>query len=173
MHLPRPVFVPLAAAVAVAGLLTGPTSGSANNDPHRSFSYSAPFDVPAAACGFPVHLDFPIDNEYQTVTTLPDGSTVFKATGRLIVTATNEDTGKAITLNVSGPGTVTLPPDGTALLDDQGPALLYAVNGTQYGFPSNLVLTTGLLVVTFDATGNITTLTRQPSVRMDVCAALS
>ncbi|HEX4755314.1 MAG TPA: hypothetical protein VH661_06135 [Candidatus Dormibacteraeota bacterium] len=175
MHLPRLLGVQLAVAAAAAGLLIGPVSGSANNDPHRSYAAAGSFDLAPRFCGFPIHLDFPINNAYQTVTGLPDGSTVIKVTGRFVATVTNETTGRAVTLNASGPLTTTVAPDGiTVSLNGGGLTLFYAANATQYGFPSNLVLTSGKFIGTVDAlTNDITTLTRMPSVLMDVCAAVS
>jgi len=130
----------------------------------------------AIYCGFPVRLDFPVNNEYQTVSTAPDGSTVFTITGHLTVSATNQVTGKTVTVNASGPGSLTISPDGsTGVFDNRGLFFLFAPNATQFGFPSNIVVTSGAWSFVSDfATNNIIRLTSgQPHVLSDVCAALS
>lgn len=171
----RILGVQLAIATAAVALLVDPAVGAANNDPHRSFAAATPFDLPAGYCAFPVHLTFPVDREYMTASSLPDGSTVQKFTGAFTVSATNAATGKSVAFNASGPGTLTLSPDGSSgLFENQGLFLLYASNATQYGLPSNLVITTGSWSFGEDmATNSITSATRQPHVLTDVCAALS
>jgi hypothetical protein len=161
--------------MASVALLIGTPSGSANNDRHRSFAPVTPFDLPAGFCSFPVHFDFPVNKEYQTVSTLPDGSTLSKFTGSQRATVTNQVTGKTVTVNDSGPGSLIVSTDGTAgTVDFQGLTLLYAMNATQYGFPSNVVVTSGRLSITIDfMSSSITSVTRQPHVLTDVCAALS
>jgi hypothetical protein len=163
------------ALTAAVMVLIGPASASANNDPHRIYLAAAPFDFPASFCGFPVHVEFPVNKEYAKVSTGPDGSTIYKITGSLFVSLTNTVTGKTSTVNVSGPGTVTFSPDGTtATYDITGLSLLYGPNVTQLGFPSNIVLTSGPLQATVDlTTGAVTSMARKPHARLDVCAALS
>lgn len=162
----------LALALALSGLLA-PTSVSANNDPHRSFEAATPFDLPAGFCSFPVHFAFPVDREYGTFSTAADGSTIIKTTGSLDVSLANLLTGKTITLNASGPGTVTISPDGTTgRFDSQGLGVFFATNGPQFGLPSNLIQTSGPLVGTVDLTTSAITSLNSPQVLLDVCAAL-
>lgn len=171
----------LAASAAVAALVVGPGSGSANNDLHRIFEPAGPFDLPAGYCAFPVHLDFPADREYGTLTTLPDGSTVIETTGSLMVTASNEANGKSVQINAGGPGTITIPPTGTPIVYDlRGRSLLIGTNLTAFGLPSNVVAgagpahfveaTNGLGGLPFGATISAS---GAPQVLMDVCAALA
>lgn len=161
------------AVLALAAVLY-PTNVLANNDPHRTFLAATPFDPPAGVCTFPVHLAFPVNNEYGTISTAADGSTVITVTGSLKVTATNKATGSNITLNASGPATFTISPDGTTeQLDGRGLGLFFAPNGTGFGLPSGLVQTSGPLHATIDiASQDIITINR-PHVLLDVCAALS
>ena len=170
-----PLFValPMAAIAGVLITLLSPTSVLANNDPHRTFLAAAPFDLPVGVCSFPVHLAFPVNNEYGTISTAADGSTVIKVTGALDVTATDKLTGVAVTLNASGPATLTFSPDGTTeQLDGQGLGLFFAANGSQFGLPSNLVYTSGPLDATIDLATNSLTSLNNPHVLLDVCAAL-
>jgi hypothetical protein len=165
----------LVAATAAIAVLIAPASASANNDPHRMYLAAAPFDLPADYCGFPVHFEFPVNKEYATVSTGPDGSTIYKVTGSLFIKLTNTETGKAITVNASGPGTTTFSADGTtATFDARGLTLSFATNLTQLGFPSNLVLTSGPNAATVDlVTETVISLPTVPHVLLDVCAALS
>ena len=157
-----------ACAIAVA-------SASANNDPHRFFLDSSPMDFPASFCGFPVHVEAVVNKEYAKVSQGADGSTILKITGSLFDRATNEDTGKSITFNASGPVTLTFSPDGTTLtIQGRGLTGAFAPNLTEFGFPSNIVVFSGPALATVDlATGAVISLAGQPHVVLDVCAALS
>jgi hypothetical protein len=163
----------VALLVASCALLE-PATASANNDPHRTFLAAVPFDLPTGICSFPVHLDFPVNNEYGTFSTATDGSTVIKVTGNVFVTVTNKATGNSVTLNASGPATVTISPDGSIeQLDGDGLGLLFFTNGTKFGLPSGLVLTSGPVMFTEDtATTSIISMAATPHVLVDVCAAL-
>jgi hypothetical protein len=163
----------LVAVAAGVGLLVA--SASANNDPHRVYMAAAPFTLDASFCGFPVAVTVPVDNEYAKVLTLPDGSTMYTFTGSFVASLTNTNTTETITVNVSGPGTQIFSPDFTAMTASlTGRTLLYMENGPQFGFPSNLVLTTGLLQETVDlTTSTLTSVAVRPHVLLDVCAALA
>jgi hypothetical protein len=169
------VRVLLVAATAAITLLIAPASASANNDPHRIYLAAAPFDLPASYCGFPVHFEFPVNKEYATMSTGADGSTIYKITGALFVTLTNTVTDKTITVNASGPGTVTISADGTTqTIDGTGLGLQFATNLTDFGLPSNLVLISGPIHVVFDITSGFRVITMTPEhARLDVCGALS
>jgi hypothetical protein len=158
---------------ATVGILSGSSTALANNDPHRTYNYIPPAPL-VGYCSFQVDPAFPVNKEYHTTTTLPDGSTETKTTGSLMVALTSDITGANVTLNISGPGTTIVSPDGTtANIDYLGQALLFATNLTSYGFPSNIVLTSGLAEVTIDLTNDsVISLQRAPRVDLDVCAAL-
>jgi len=82
-----------------------------------------PFTLPASnRCGFPVHVEAVSDNEYQDVTTLADGTTITRVTGRLVLSFTNIDTGLSIIRNVSGPSTEIDHPDGSVTIVYEGPS---------------------------------------------------
>lgn len=175
LTLRRLLVANLAVGIAAVAMMISPMSGSANNDPHRSPAPAGPLDL-QGYCAFPVHLDFPVNKEYQTISTAPDGSTVLAITGHLTVSATNKLTSNTVTVNASGPGTLTISPDGaTGVFDNRGLFFLFAPNATQFGFPSNIVVTSGAWSFVSDfATNNIIRLTSgQPHVLSDVCAALS
>jgi len=163
-----------------AGVAMMVASGApATNDPHRFLAPYDPLDLPASVCGFPVHIDATVNREYAKVSSLPDGSTVYTFTGSLFASPTNKNTGKAITVNASGPGTIVFSPDFTsAEVTFEGLSLLYATNLTDYGFPSNIIVTSGLLKGRLTETGTpglhtVTSITRKPNVVLDVCGALA
>jgi len=169
----------VARAAAVAGtalaLLGGALPASANDDPHRTAEPLGPVDLPAGYCAFPVHMDWIANREYATVTVLPDGSTAFVTTGALIAVVTNEATGATVRVNASGPGTITVSADGSSLAYDvRGLLVLPATNLTAYGYPSNLVVTSGpARFVQASGLGPVTSMSTAPHLLYDVCAALS
>jgi hypothetical protein len=171
----RPLLPAIAAGLAGVVLIGAPQIAAANSDPHRSFAAAGPLDLPASFCGFPVHIGVVANNEYQTVSLAPDGSTLIKVTGRFVDSATNEVSGRTVTVNASGPSTLTVPTEGTILTYvGHGLTLLYAANATSFGLPSDLVVTSGPLDITLDASSqSLITMTGTPHVLEDVCAALS
>ena len=163
----------LACAAALAALIAVPMTGSANNDPHRIFNPPSSGTL-SGLCSFPIYYS-QTSKEYSTVTTEPDGSTVVKTEGSLRVTYTNEKTGTSITVNNSGPGTAVFPPSGTVVsFEYEGLSGLGGYNLTTFGFPSDLVVTSGLFQFTYDYTTQlVVSVTRMPHVVLDICAALS
>ena len=166
----------LALGTVATNAAAHPISALANSDPNRMFAATSPFDLPASFCGFVVHVGIDVNKEYETVSVAPDGSTVIKVTGYLVLTVTNESTGRSIEVTASGPGTTTiLPNSSSGSVEATGVTLFYAANGTELGLPSDLMVTSGPLSFDADfATDTITGgLTRQPHVLVNVCATLS
>jgi hypothetical protein len=163
----------LAVALAISALLMGALPAAANNDPHRVYLFAPPSDL-VGYCAFTVHVTFPMNKEYGTITAAPDGTTTYVLTGALFITFTNATTGKAVTVNASGPGTDIYAPDGTLNASVRGLLSLPAPNLTTLGFPSNLVVTSGPMQYTqapnFGAVSNVS---GNFHVLMDVCAAIS
>jgi len=166
------------ALAAMAGLALSIFGGSstawANNDPHRVYLPASPFDIPSNVCGFIVHVDIPVDRQYGTFSTLPDGSTVLKITGSLVWTLTNTETGTSVTVNASGPGTVTFPINTTlAVIDGSGLNIIYITNGADFGVP-NIFYSSGKLQFTTDLSNDtIVSMPRTPHILQDVCAELA
>ena len=173
----RRVIVFLAALTL---LLMTAAPAAANNDPHRFFLPQGSMDFPAAPagpCAFTVHLDTLVDKVYGRQTTLADGSTIFTLTGSMTVRVSAN--GKAFDLNVSGPGRSRTAPDGsTWYFSSRGHTLILNPGLSDLGYPSDLVLTSGLWEGTAAAADNwagsvITSTSHQGHLEMDVCAALS
>ncbi len=163
----------LAAVAAVALALGAGAAGAGGGSQRVPLPFEA-FDVPEEVCGFPIHVEAAMANEYAKVTENPDGSTTYKIAGALKVTLTNEASGESITVNASGPGMATYSADGTVVvINAQGLNLFYALNAEEFGLP-NYMLTAGPFQVTLDLeTASFVTVERQPNVLMDVCAELS
>ncbi len=166
-----------AVGLALTALIALPASASANNDPHRFYFGSDPIDLGDQFCGFPVHLDFPVNNAYATATLLPDGTAIFEVTGGQIATITNTVTHASTKVNASGPGTFAFYPDGTAsILLGRGMGLLYAPNLTAFGYPSNIIQVAnagdGPMTVEY-ATHTILEIPSSLHVLRDICADLS
>jgi hypothetical protein len=161
--------------MAASLLLLTAVPAAANSDPHRFFLPSGPSDLPVGVCAFPVHLDWPINKEYATQSTLPDGSVVLKVTGKIFMSATNLVSGKTIIVNTSSSGTYTYSSDGTTMIGTfHGPGFLASTNLTSFGFPSNFVVAAGNGRVVVDLVAGLFTSVSGPMhVTTDVCAELS
>lgn len=165
------------AALTFMAALIGPAPALANNDPHRAFFPTAPFDLDTTFCPFPVHVDVPFQGEYARSSTLPDGSTVIKVTGPAFYLIRNVTNDKSVTVNGSSQGTFTIAPDGVSATGDfHGTSVLYAPNLTDYGFPSNVVAIAGAPLITQqfaeDGTFSFTSLTGHFQLLTDICAAI-
>jgi hypothetical protein len=162
------------AVVIAALMLLAPGVAAANNDPHRMFLPAGPFVIPDAVCGFPVHVEVDVNKEYGRESQTPDGSSVLKVTGSFVETFTNLTNGKSITLNASGPLTVTSPVGTTlGIVEAHGLTVVYVTNGAEFGLP-NLFLTSGKFGFTTDfSSDTIVSVQRHPHVKLDICAALA
>jgi hypothetical protein len=130
-------------------------SASPGNGAVRVPVGNTPFDISPDVCGFPVHVGIVSDKEFVIHdTTSADGTEVVRITGKLVMSFTNEDTGKTIVENVSGPGTLTFPPDGSFRFDAQGLGVFIFTPADQasVGEPG-IAFFSGHLVVTFPPTG--------------------
>jgi hypothetical protein len=72
------------------------------------------------ACGTTVTITFPMDKEYQRVTTDAQGNQHIKVTGALKATFTDTATGRSVTYNVSGPGNSIAYANGDFLFNATG-----------------------------------------------------
>jgi hypothetical protein len=178
---PRTATTLLAAGGIVAASF-GITPGwawAANTRPQPPAGFQ-PTTLSADYCGFEVRLESPRANEYVIRETVTDSGIVDKITGYLGVTATNLSSGKSLSYNISGPGTVTTrldPATGDYLgftIDSAGPNLLWTLPENSYQGVPTLSYTTGRIHVEVDANGMTTAYDLAGGSRQtDVCAALS
>ena len=134
-----------------------------------------PFTLPALYCGFKLRVAYPVNHEYTKVLHHADGSTTFLFTGAVTALYTNLQTGKAITVPENGPGKATIGADGTITevhTGRNGPFFLAPANAQRFGLPA-VSVTAGALRFSVDPDGNLTSLSLDGHVLVDVCAALA
>jgi hypothetical protein len=139
------------ATAAAADPIQGDDAGQVASE-HRVPFDQQPFNVAANRCGFPVRVTIVAGNEYIVSSTVaPDGTTTERVTGRLVETLTNTTTGHSITLNVSGPFTVQLQPNGAPVfVDAQGQNVSFFSPASQLKFNvPGILYSTGRLVRQF------------------------
>ena len=162
---------------ALLGMFAGVLSASpalAGRGPKWQLVQANPFTLPAAYCGFMVRVTFPVNNQYSKLLKASDGSTIELNTGSLTSTYTNLSTGKAVTVNESGPGKVTTHADGSITIAGRGHSglSLTPADAQRFGLPTVSVLT-GAFAASLAADGTITSLSLNGHVLVDVCTALS
>ena len=130
--------------------------------------------VPATFCGFEVQSTFPVDREFAKILTASDGFVTTLVTGSLVASATNLETGKTITENISGPSKTILSSDGsmTEAATGLNPIALTPTDAARFGLPT-FGVTAGARTVSIAPDGSISSLTLDGHVLVDVCAALN
>jgi hypothetical protein len=169
----------------VAGLILTAAATTASADskrvPYPAGDFTWPAYVPpvgdantVGGCAFPVFVHIVKNNEYQTLTTLADGTVVQKYEGSLVLTLTNTNTGKAITVNSGGPGINTYRTDGVDSVDAEGlnTSFWNPYNQRAFGLPG-VELSSGHLQYTFNANVNEVTSYSLTGHSVDACALLS
>jgi hypothetical protein len=160
--------------MVVVGFLMFPwTVASAGGAPYRFPDPGGSIDFPAGTlCSFEMLDTNVVDNEVWTVFPVqPNGDQVWKVTGSLVVTHTNVSTGKSLTLNESGPATLTYHADGSITADFRGPGELWLFAGDVPSGPDDLYVT-GQYVLDVSPSGQGTLVSLTGS-HYDLCAALS
>lgn len=113
-----------------------------------------PFQLPAILCGFPIDVGVVLNNEFQDVVTLDDGTQITHITGNLVLSFTNTDTGFTITRELSGPTTRTEYPNGTGVFVGEGLNWFgFGPNSQKNTGQPGIVFTRGLVTLTFN--GNV------------------
>lgn len=171
------LFFLLAAGGSAIALFAFPSVlPAANGKPTRVLitDQQQTFDIPAGqVCGFEL-AGAPVANN-ETTTIYPadaNGDVREIITGTLKLQLTNVGTGKSIDVNISGPGTVVLHPDGSASEDLRGNDLVLFFPGATPAGPAT-ELFTGHTILSFDPAGNETLVSTTDKSPLDVCAALS
>lgn len=142
----------LGAPAATAAATAAPPGQTPVTDPLHSGSPNGSITLPAGHnCAFMVTIAVVTNNELQNVATLPDGSTVTKITGNLVLSFKNDTAGKTTEKNVSGPTTQTVSPDGSSgTFQGEGPNwLAFGPHGQANTGEPGLVFTSGRVTMTF------------------------
>jgi len=168
----RGTIVTLGALLGILGGALTVSPAQAGRGPNWEYLPAEPFTEPAALCGFGIQVT-PVSNEYIKELKTPDGS-VLLFTGSFVQSYTNLNTGKTITENASASARITVNDDGSASVVSTGlsPLFLAPAEAQQFGLPAVNVLA-GVATFSLDPDGNVTALSLQGHVQVDVCAALS
>jgi hypothetical protein len=160
--------------VALAATLAVPAVASAGGQPTRTkvpdsaFTGSAPAGV---VCAFAASEAPVVNNEYElTYPPAPNGDIVQHESGRVVVRFTNDETGKSIVVNISGPVLIVTHADGSQTFTLEGPTSLINVLP---GYNPGVVVVDGRTVDTVSPSGEITVVSFTGTVKLDVCAALA
>jgi hypothetical protein len=150
-------------------------TASANDSDRTPAPFGPPFTLNKNRCGFPIYVQSVNPDqgkEFQEVTTLSDGTTITKITGKLFLSFTNLDNGVTIVRNVSGPETITARLDGTGTQVDEGESWFGfgPVSQGNTGEPG-LVFTSGRVVLEF--AGHFVTTFTLSGTQIDGCTLLS
>lgn len=140
--------------VAIPAAASGPTRTPTQNPPiHLT-------DV----CAFPVTLTFPVSTTFVITFTDSSGNVTRQIfAGHLVVTFTNDTSGKSLTTNFSGPAVITSHPDTSVTLAFMGPQ----------GGPIGGTLITGTGRTVFQIAADGTVSMTQVGHFTSVCAALA
>jgi hypothetical protein len=165
--------ISLAISLALCGLFLAVTPASAQ-DPRIPLTPQDPTILEGYCPGFTVVLTFTRFNQYIVRSSTSDEATTLLITGTATVTATNQSTGKSVSYNISGPGTVVQYPDGSFSLDLKGPNLLYTLSANLKDFPDvpTLSYTHGRVTVAVAGDGQTTAYSLRGN-RTDVCEVLA
>jgi hypothetical protein len=162
----------LLAAAPVAAASAPPPLGSPAT---RSFIGGSGSFTLTGYCSFPVGISY-TSNEYAihtSTSTGPLGTTLYyQITGNYFATATNAQTGKAITYQANGPFTEVFYPDGSFSIDATGPNLLWTTPADSYPGVPYIAYTHGAVHVFVEASGLTITYSHSGNTT-DVCSALA
>lgn len=144
--------------VMAALFALAPTAGA--DPPTREFIPASDFTI-SGSCSFEVGVHFLTNNGYGI--TFANGTTL--TTGSIKVTLTNlSNPENSITLNIPGPGLISVTTDGGLTIDTRGPWVIF--------YPGVLVYTTGHSIFTVSSSGAFS-LTQIGGITTDLCAALA
>ena len=173
----RALFAGILSAITAVTVVGGAAPAQAREPvPITDFTLPGIRDGHQIICPFDVHVGVVANEEFQEVTTLADGTTITRITGKLVLSFTNDATGKTIVRNVSGATTKTAHPETSD----------HPVTGTEVGADNNwwgfgpksrantgepgLVFTSGPVELQF--TGNVVTRSSVFGSQVNGCALL-
>jgi hypothetical protein len=162
-------FILLAFAVLGAvGALAGTAAGRGDDWAPVT---ATPFDWQCGATT--VHVTFPVNKEYQRVTTLADGTQLLQVTGSLRVNLATA--GASLTVNASGPTNKATFDPATGNFDfistGQNIIFLTASQAAATGLPQ-LFTTSGPIDILFRSDGTVQVNQINTPTLTDLCAAL-
>lgn len=164
----RTAVIAVATAAATVTLLPADAEASAGTPvPAPPFDY-----VAGDVCAFPVHAEFPVDEQRALTRTTAGGTTYQVVTGRLVGVVTNTATGRSVRRDLSGVGLSRATPDGAFQLAVQGAALIGFHGGDRPAHQLEVNGANSSVVVSFTATGQRTRVVQHGPYE-DLCRTLS
>ena len=166
----------LAVALILTGLVSVPTAVAA--DPRIPLT-ADPVVLPGGdfCADFTSVITFQDFNQYIVrSTTASDGTVTLRIAGRARATVTNQGTGKSVSFNISGPGTLVMNPDGSFSANLAGPNLLWTARANLANFPNvpTISYTTGHVTFGVDPSGQTTSYSLAGGSRQtNVCTVLA
>ena len=162
------LLLALAATLAIPAVASGGGQPTRSKIPDSAFTGSAPA---GAVCAFAVSIAPVVNREYElTYPPAANGDIVKHDSGNVVERFTNDETGKSIDVNISGPVTTVIHADGSQTGTFVGPTALINVLP---GYNPGLVIVEGRLVDTGSPSGVVTLVSFTGTVTLDVCAALA
>lgn len=162
---------------AVGGLLLAVLFVGVAPQPVFAASARTPASPPpdgtiSGACTFPVDLHTLSDREYETASAVDDGSLLVRTSGSLVVSLTNTTISKVLTVNISGPSSALIAPDGAVSVTGRGPGIFVFTPAQQatWHVPP-IAVVDGLTRFAVDATADLTAFTAVGNIT-DMCAEL-
>jgi hypothetical protein len=146
-------LVSVPAALAAQPVIERTTNGSVFLDASRS------------SCGFP-GLFKPTHQDLLQIFDFGNGQLLF--TGALTMTATNLDSGKSVSLNLSGNSKLTINSDGSVSFSNTGGTVFVPPSSPGFG---TLTLLQGRFAKSFDSQGNVVS-ELIAGTTTDLCAVL-
>jgi hypothetical protein len=164
-----------ATLTGLAALIAAAPAGA--EDPREELPMQDPVVLKGYCPGFTAVVTWTDFNQYIVQqTTADDGTITLKITGSATATVTNQDSGKAVKLNISGPGTIVINRDGSFSIDAAGPNLFWTLRRNLRFFPDvpTISYSTGHVTLSVDAKGQTTSYSLAGGSRQtDVCAVLA
>jgi hypothetical protein len=157
------------AALWVLGLLPAQAAQAAGK-PSRVF-LPALTGIDDQSCGYPIDVQVPVNNEYETTFFDQAGNPVRTIiTGSLVGSFTNVQTDETIIRQTSGPAFTYFHQDGSATIVARGITALFLFP-TDPGGPA-LLITSGPTTLQIDSNGTLTSVSLGRVVE-DICTTLS
>jgi hypothetical protein len=163
----RFIFLGMVMVVAI-GAVAGTAAGRGDG---WTLVEVAPFDWQCGATT--VHVTFPVNREYQRVTTLEDGTLLFQVNGSLMINLAT-DAGASLTVNASGPTNkeTISPTTGLEFIaTGQNVGFFTAAQAASTGLPE-LFSTSGPIDFHFPGDGAVQVNQVNMNTLTDLCAAL-
>ncbi len=160
--------------IALLALLLTPSIALADKPTREALPTGAPLAFAAGeVCAFPVLIEV-VGNKEKALTFTDDSGNPVRQiiTGTLRVRVTNEASGEALVVNVSGPVFLTFTEGGLATVTLGGRALLFLRAGIDAP-PAGVFLTSGRVVLAIGPEGEVTEIVSRTGRIQDLCAALA